>query len=98
MIVAFIILQIMNGMGMLSFSLQGMLVPICAYVDAHGAPDDHRAVLRQIGEVFQQADVEAVLIHAHIEVGKNGLDDLTEGQGHTCGVLPITGCWCTPLC
>ena len=31
-IVAFIILQIMNGMGMLSFSLQGMLVPICAYV------------------------------------------------------------------
>ena len=31
-IIAFIILQIMNGMGMLSFSLQGMLVPICAYV------------------------------------------------------------------
>ena len=31
-IAAFVILQIMNGAGMLSFSLQGMLVPICAYV------------------------------------------------------------------
>ena len=29
---AFIILQILGGAGLLSFSLQGMLVPICAYI------------------------------------------------------------------
>ena len=31
-IIAFAVLQVMNSLGALSFSLQGMLVPICAYV------------------------------------------------------------------
>ena len=31
-IVAFIVMQVLNGAGMLSPSLQGQLVPICAYI------------------------------------------------------------------
>ena len=48
--------------------------------DAHGAPDQLRAALRQLVGVAEEAEVQAVGVHAQIDVGDNALDDLAKGQ------------------
>ena len=49
--------------------------------DAHGAVDEHFAVLGQVGLIAEQAGVESLAVHTQVEVVKNALDNLAKGQG-----------------
>ena len=57
--------------------------------DAHGPVDDQPTALRQRELVGQQTQMEPVLVHTHIEIGDDILDDLAEGQRHNGQIVAV---------